>query len=93
MVEQEKNFTYGKADWEIIKKDFNSSMKRGMNKYNLKDDIELEKGKNKDSTFENNDIDNKPDNPQRCKTFKINLSDNDRINKTYYRKDKSRNCQ
>ncbi len=45
-------------DWEIIKKDFNSSMKMGMNKYNLKDDITLNKKENKDSTFENNDIDN-----------------------------------
>ena len=33
-------------------------MKMGMNKYNLKDDITLNKKENKDSTFENNDIDN-----------------------------------
>ena len=56
--EKYKVIAINENDWEIIKKDFNSSMKNGLNKYTLMDDIVLDIKNREDNTFKYNDIDN-----------------------------------
>ena len=45
-------------DWEIIKKDFNNSLKTGKNKYVIKPDIKLDLIKSEIDNINPNDIDN-----------------------------------
>ena len=45
-------------DWEIIKKDFNNSLRTKENKYVVKPDIELELIKTEKENINPNDIDN-----------------------------------
>lgn len=57
-VEKYKMISVVSSDWEIIKKDFNNSLKNREKKYDIKPDIELDLIKSENANINLNDIDN-----------------------------------
>ena len=53
-----KVISVDKDEWEIIKKQFNQSIKNGENKYILMKDVDLEIEQKENTVIKNNDIDN-----------------------------------